>query len=144
MSCHLCFKELEFHEIAGFNPNLAEEDANRTNFCWNNDTGTWKAAPICDDCYWDQNSDTDTDTEDEEAEEEPLPIYSFCRECSNVITEISPNDLTDEELELEMYSHICEDCMVNPSTPPITLLQTQNASPSDEQESPSLSPWSQP
>lgn len=148
MSCHLCFKELEFHEIAGYNPNLADEDANRTNFCWNNDSGTWKAAPVCDDCYWDQNSETDTDTDtEEEAEEEPLPIYSFCRECTNVITEISPNDLTDEELEVEMYSHICEDCMVNPSTPPITLSQTQNASPSDEQESPSpssYSSWSQP
>ena len=120
MSCHLCFKELEFHEIAGYNPNLADEDANRTNFCWNNDSGTWKAAPVCDDCYWDQNSETDTDTD---------------------------TDTDTEEEEVEMYSHICEDCMVNPSTPPITSLQMQNASPSDEQElqSPSsYSSWSQP
>ena len=115
MSCHLCFKELEFHEIAGFNPNLAEEDANRTNFCWENDSGTWKAAPVCDDCYWDQadEDDTETETEDED-EEEPLPVYSFCKICTNVITEISPHSLTDEELEVEMYSHICENCMVNP------------------------------
>jgi len=139
MSCHRCLRELEFHEIAGFNPNLEAEDNQRTNFCWENETGTWKAAPLCDECYWDQDSETDTDTE-----EEPLPIYSFCRECNNAIGQISAVDLTDEELELEMYSHICDDCNLNPNTPPITSPQNENASPSGERESPSPSPWSQP
>jgi hypothetical protein len=144
MSCYRCHKELEFDEIAGFNPNLEAEDANRTNFCWENETGTWKAAPICDECYWDQDDDTETETEVEaEAEEEPLPVYSFCKICTNVITEISAVGLTDEELELEMFSHICDDCIVNPSTPPITLQQMQNESPSGGQESPPPSPWSQ-
>jgi hypothetical protein len=144
MSCHRCLKELEFNEIAGFNPNLAAEDSQRTNFCWENETGTWKAAPLCDECYWDQGSETDAEDgeEAEEAEEEPLPIYSFCKICTNVITEISAVDLTDEELELEMYSHICDDCNLNPNTPPITSQQNENASPSDGQGSPSPSPWS--
>ena len=143
MSCYHCLKELDFHEIAGFNPNLAAEDANRTNFCWENDTGTWKAAPVCDDCYWDQADEDDTDTDvEEEGEEEPLPVYSFCKICTNVITEISTHSLTDEELEIEMFSHICDDCIENPSTPPITL-QLRNALPSAEQErSPSPSSWS--
>ena len=149
MSCYLCHATLEFHEIAGFNPNLPANDSERTNFCWEDEAGT-KATPICDECYWApdrseepeyENTDEEEDEDENiEEEEEPIPIYSFCRICNEVIKEISPIGLTDEELDAEMFTHICYDCIENPVTPPIT--SHGNASPSDEQAG--LSPWSQP
>ena len=154
MSCHLCLAQLEFGEIAGFNPNLPAESSERTNFCWEDEAHT-VAAPICDECYYasdrsaEESADIEEEVEDTQEEEEPLPIYSFCRICNNIIQEISPIGLTDEELEIEMFTHLCDDCIDNPVTP-IQRASTspENGSPSAEQEH-SQSPssyrsWSQP
>jgi hypothetical protein len=148
MSCFLCFTVLEFHEIAGFNPTLSENDTERTNFCWEDDSEQ-RAVPICDECYWApdrsdeipelEHSELDENTEEED---EPIPIYSFCCLCHNVIQEISDVGLTDEELDHEMFTHTCNDCLQNPSTPPPTSPESE--SPSDGQASPSWAAWSQP
>lgn len=128
MSCHLCFNELEFHEIAGYNPNLPPFSEDRTNFCWEDEEQT-TTAPICDACYWAEGSE-DEDAESADESEE-LPVYSFCRECSNPIEQISAVGLNDEELNEEMYGHICDDCNENPSTPPKrSTLQQRSVSPS--------------
>ena len=65
MSCHLCFNELEFHEIAGYNPDLPPFSEDRTNFCWEDEEQT-TTAPICDACYWAEGSeDEDAESADE-------------------------------------------------------------------------------
>ena len=127
MSCHLCNNELEFHEIAGFNPNLPPYSEDRTNFCWEDEEQT-TTAPICDTCYWDEDSSDEGNVADDESEEE-LPVYSFCRDCANPIEQISIAGLNDEEINEAMYNNQCEDCLENPSTPPISTLK-QSASPS--------------
>lgn len=130
MSCHLCLKELEFHEIAGYNPNLPPYSEDRTNFCWEDEEQT-TTTPICDSCYWDEGS-LDEDAESEESEE--LPVYSFCRECSNPIEQISIVGLNDEEINTEMFGHICDDCIENPSTPPKRPTSRKSGSPSSVRE----------
>jgi len=114
MSCHLCSTDLEFHEIAGYNPNLPPYSEDRTNFCWEDEEQT-TTAPICDACYWAEGSLDDGNDADDEEEE--LPVYSFCRDCSNPIEQISITGLDDEEINEAMYSSQCPDCSENPSTP---------------------------
>ena len=121
MSCHLCFIELEFHEIAGYNPNLPPYSTQRTNFCWEDEEQTI-TAPICDACYWAEGS-SDEDDEVEDDEEEELPVYSVCRDCSNPIEQISITGLDDEEVNEAMYGSQCPDCAENPSTPPKSTSQ---------------------
>ena len=140
MSCHLCNIELEFHEIAGFNPNLPTYSTQRTNFCWE-DTEHTITAPICDACYWAEGS-SDDDGNDADDEEEELPVYSFCRDCSNPIEQISISGLDDEEINEAMYNSQCLECAENPSTPPKSTLR-RSGSPSSlqaEQEPPSSLP----
>ena len=127
MSCHLCYVELEFNEIAGYNPNLPSSSEDRTNFCWEDEEQTI-AAPICDACYWAEGS-SDEDDEAEDDEEEELPVYSFCRDCSNPIEQISITGLDDEEVNEAMYGSQCPDCAENPSTPPKSTSQ-RSVSPS--------------
>jgi len=126
MSCHLCSTELEFHEIAGYNPNLPPYSEDRTNFCWEDEEQT-TTAPICDACYWAEGSLDDGNDADDEEEE--LPVYSFCRDCSNPIEQISITGLDDEEINEAMYSSQCPDCSENPSTPPKSTSQ-RSGSPS--------------
>ena len=129
MSCHLCNTELEFHEIAGYNPNLPPYSEDRTNFCWEDEEQT-TTAPICDSCYWAEGSVED-ELEDDEEEEE-LPVYSFCRDCSNPIEQICIDGLDDEEINEAMYNNQCADCVDNPSTPPKSTSR-RNGSPSSFQ-----------
>ena len=126
MSCHLCHVELEFNEIAGYNPNLSPYSEDRTNFCWGDEEQTI-TVPICDACYWAEGSSDDEEAEDDEEEE--LPVYSFCRDCSNPIEQISISGLDDEEINEAMYSSQCPDCAENPSTPPKSTSQ-RSGSPS--------------
>ena len=126
MSCHLCSTELEFHEIAGYNPNLPPYSEDRTNFCWEDEEQT-TTAPICDSCYWAEGSVED-ELEDDDEEEE-LPVYSFCRDCSNPIEQICIEGLDDEEINEAMYNNQCADCLDNPSTPPKSTSR-QNGLPS--------------
>jgi len=132
MSCHLCNTELEFHEIAGYNPNLPPYSEDRTNFCWEDEEQT-TTAPICDSCYWDEGSveedDDTTEDEEDEEEEEELPVYSFCRDCNNPIEQICIDGLDDEEINEAMYNNQCADCLDNPSTPPKSTSR-RNGSPS--------------
>ena len=140
MSCHLCHVELEFNEIAGYNPNLSPYSEDRTNFCWE-DTEHTITAPSCDACYWAEGS-SDDDGNDADDEEEELPVYSFCRDCSNPIEQISITGLDDEEVNEAMYSNQCVDCAENPSTPPKSTLK-RSGSPSSlqaAQEPPSSLP----
>lgn len=138
MSCHLCNTELEFHEIAGYNPNLPPYSEDRTNFCWEDEEQT-TTAPICDSCYWAEGSVEDESAEDDEEEE--LPVYSFCRDCSNPIEQICIDGLDDEEINEAMYNNQCADCLDNPSTPPKSTSR-RNGSPSALQavQSPSSQP----
>jgi hypothetical protein len=138
MSCHLCNTELEFHEIAGYNPNLPPYSEDRTNFCWEDEEQT-TTAPICDSCYWAEGSVED-ELEDDDEEEE-LPVYSFCRDCSNPIEQICIDGLDDEEINEAMYNNQCTDCLDNPSTPPKSTSR-RNGSPSALQavQSPSSQP----
>jgi len=126
MSCHLCHVELEFNEIAGYNPNLPPYSEDRTNFCWEDEEQT-TTAPICDACYWAEGSLDDGNDADDEEEE--LPVYSFCRDCSNPIEQISITGLDDEEINEAMYSSQCADCADRPSTPPKSTSQ-RSGSPS--------------
>ena len=126
MSCHLCNTELEFHEIAGYNPNLPPYSEDRTNFCWEDEEQT-TTAPICDSWYWAEGSVED-ELEDDEEEEE-LPVYSFCRDCNNPIEQICIDGLDDEEINEAMYNNQCADCLDNPSTPPKSTSR-RNGSPS--------------
>ena len=138
MSCHLCNTELEFHEIAGYNPNLPPYSEDRTNFCWEDEEQT-TTAPICDSCYWAEGSVEDQLEDDDEEEE--LPVYSFCRDCSNPIEQICIDGLDDEEINEAMYNNQCADCLHNPSTPPKSTSR-RNGSPSSFQavQSPSSQP----
>jgi hypothetical protein len=79
MSCHLCYIELEFNEIAGFNPNLPPYSEDRTNFCWEDEEQTI-AAPICDACYWAEGSSDEDDAEDDEEINEAM-YSSQCVDC---------------------------------------------------------------
>jgi len=139
MSCHLCNTELEFHEIAGYNPNLPPYSEDRTNFCWEDEEQT-TTAPICDSCYWAEGSVED-ELEDDDEEEEEHPVYSFCRDCSNPIEQICIDGLDDEEINEAMYNNQCADCLDNPSTPPKSTSR-RNGSPSALQavQSPSSQP----
>jgi len=140
MSCHLCHVELEFNEIAGYNPNLPPYSEDRTNFCWEDEEQT-TTAPICDACYWAEGSLDDGNDADDEEEE--LPVYSFCRDCSNPIEQISISGLDDEEINEAMYSSQCAECADNPSTPPKSTSQ-RSGSPSSLLQAEWIPPSSQP
>jgi hypothetical protein len=133
MSCHLCHVELEFNEIAGYNPNLPPYSEDRTNFCWEDEEQT-TTAPICDACYWAEGSEDDEAVDEDEEEE--LPVYSFCRDCSNPIEQISITGLDDEEINELMFTNICAKCADNPSTPPKSTLQRSGSPSSLQAEQP--------
>jgi hypothetical protein len=135
MSCHLCSRELEFSEIAGYNPNLPLESDDRTNYTMVNDI----AEPICDDCYWSNEDDEEEDQdegEEEEEEEEEDEDYAtiYCVECGVVIENISLEDFSDDdEAAAAATSYMCNECngsKMNPSTPEL------NGSPSYEEPPP--------
>ena len=142
MSCHLCSRELEFSEIAGYNPNLPVDSEDRTNFTFHNGM----AVPLCDDCYWaDDERETienegqeDQEEEEEEQEEEDYSTI-YCIECGNPIEGISLDDFSDDDEAAEASTnYVCADCAEddrNPSTPPTREL---NESPSDEEAPPPL------
>ena len=142
MSCHLCSRELEFSEIAGYNPNLDPESDDRTNYTMVNDN----AEPICDDCYWsnpdeeDQEEQYDEEEQQEEEEEEEEEDYAtiYCVECGVVIEGISLEDFSDDdEAAAAATSYTCDECIgnkINPSTPEL------NGSPSYEEPPPSPVP----
>jgi hypothetical protein len=140
MSCHLCSRELEFSEIAGFNPNLPAESDDRTNYTMINNL----AEPICDNCYWSNPDDAEDyiyeneeieETEEEgEAEEEEDYTAIYCIDCGEVIEGITLEDFSDDdEAAAASTSYKCDECIginVNPSTPEL------NESPSDEEPPP--------
>jgi len=149
MSCHLCQSELEFSEIAGFNPNCLQNDSNRTNFCWVDEAQT-VAAAICDNCYYsnDQDEDQDQDQdhnledeEEEEEEEEEEDDYDYdaiyCIACGTKIEDLDLENMTDDEFAEASTTFICTECELieqEPVTPEL------NESPSDEEEEQPPSP----
>ena len=145
MSCHLCSRDLEFSEIAGYNPNLDPESDDRTNYTMINDV----AVPVCDDCYW-SNPDEEDDNqyyendeeipEQEDTEEDEDYATIYCVECGVVIEGISLEDFSDDdEAAAAATSYKCTECAnceQTPSTPEL------NESPSDEEAPPSPEPSS--
>jgi hypothetical protein len=136
MSCHLCSRELEFSEIAGFNPNLPLESDDRTNYTMVGDI----AEPICDDCYWsnedeeDQEEQYDAEEQEEEEQEEEDYATIYCVECGVVIEGISLEDFSDDEAAAASTSYMCDECIgskMDPTTPEL------NGSPSYEESPPS-------
>jgi hypothetical protein len=148
MSCHLCQKELEFSEIAGFNPNCLENDSNRTNFCWVDEAHT-RAAAICDDCYYNNEEDIDQDEnfeeeeqeegeEGEEGEEEDYDYDAiYCIACGTKIEDLDLVNMTDDEFAEASTTFKCTECALMEETPVTPEL---NESPSDEEEEQPPSP----
>jgi hypothetical protein len=102
--CYDCGEKLTSREVCDFRPNHDLYDSCREN-SRRLDENDSIFVPLCDICYYDNDTDEEEEEEDGESEEENS-YTCYCQGCGE---EIDWN-ITTEEFEQENEPHLCTRC----------------------------------